>query len=191
MIWRTLLTAALISTTWAASFASAAETYQVDPVHSAVIYRIKHLNVSYSIGRFNQITGDFAIDPADPSKCRFDFTIPVASLDSGHPARDGHLKGPDFFNAKQFPMIRFQSESVASAGEDAYEVKGQLTLHGVTKPLTLKVAKTGTGKGMGGASLAGLLTEFTIQRSDFGMTNMLEAIGDDVKLTVSIEGSHK
>ncbi len=190
MIWRTLLAAALIAAPWTASVANAAETFQVDAVHSAVIYRIKHLNVSYSIGRLNNIAGSFTLDP-DPSKCQFDFTIKVDSLDTGNTARDGHLKGPDFFNARQFPTITFKSQSVASAGKDVYEVKGNLTLHGVSKPVTLKIEQTGMGPGMRGGKLAGLLTEFSIKRSDYGMTNMLNAVGDDVKITVSVEGGHQ
>jgi polyisoprenoid-binding protein YceI len=167
-----------------------AETFRVDPVHSTVVYRVKHFNVSYSLGRFNSVTGSFTLDPADPSQCRFELSVRTDSLDSGNQARDGHLKGPDFFNARQYPTITFKSKSVVSAGQNTYEVKGDLTMHGVTKEVTLKVEQTGMGPGMRGGKLAGLYTEFTLKRSEFGMKNMLEAVGDDVAVTVSIEGGH-
>jgi polyisoprenoid-binding protein YceI len=166
----------------------AADTYQVDPVHSAVAYRVKHLNVSYALGRFNNIAGSFVLDSADPAQSKFDFTVKTDSIDTGNPARDGHLKGPDFFNARQFPTITFKSKSVASAGENQYEVKGDLTLHGVTREVTLKVEKTGEGPGMRGGKLAGLFTEFTLKRSDFGMKNMVGPVGDEVTVVVSVEG---
>lgn len=181
-----LFTAAMATTP-----ASAAETFTVDPVHSSVVFRIKHLDVSYFHGRFNNISGSFTLDPADPAQAKFDFTVKADSLDTGIDKRDQHVKGPDLFNVRQFPTITFQSTKVAAAGKGAYQVTGNLTLHGVTKPVTVTIEPTGTGKGMKGEPLAGVETTFTIRRSDFQMTGMSPMLGDEVRLTVSVEGGQK
>ena len=169
----------------------AAETFAVDTVHSTVLYKVKHLNVSHAYGRFNNISGSFAIDPADPANSKFEFTVKTDSIDTGNQGRDNHLKGPDFFNARQFPTITFKSKSVESAGKDAYKVTGDLTLHGVTKEVTLKVDHTGAGAGMRGEKISGIHTELGLKRSDFGMKNMMGAVADDVTVVVSIEGTAK
>jgi polyisoprenoid-binding protein YceI len=166
-----------------------AESYTVDAVHSSVVYRVKHLGVSYAYGRFNKIEGTFAVDAADPTKSKLEFTIKTDSIDTGNQGRDGHLKGPDFFNARQFPNITFKSKSVAAAGKDTYEVTGDLTLHGVTKEVTLKIENTGSGPGARGGKVAGLHSEFTIKRSDFGMSNMVGPVADEVTVLVSVEGA--
>jgi polyisoprenoid-binding protein YceI len=167
---------------------AAAETYSVDTVHSTVIFRVKHMNASYAYGRFNDIKGQFGFDEQNPAQSRFDFEVKVASIDTAQPKRDMHLKSPDFFNAVQFPTITFKSKSVTKAGTDEYQVSGDLTLHGVTRPVILKVMKTGSGKGPRGGSIAGLESVFAIKRSDFKMTNMVGPVGDDVVVTVSVEG---
>lgn len=172
-----------------AASAGAAESYKVDTVHSSVVYKVKHMNASYAFGRFNDVQGTFAFDSADPAQSKFDFTIKTDSIDTGNQGRDGHLKGPDFFNARQFPTISFKSSEVKSAGENAYEVAGKLTLHGVTKDVTVKIENTGSGAGPRGGKISGLYSEFTLKRSDFGMKNMVGPIGDDVTVMVSLEGA--
>jgi len=167
-----------------------AGTFTVDKVHSAVMFRVKHANASYAYGRFNDISGSFTIDEANPAACAFDFTVKVDSIDTANAARDGHLKGTDLFNAKQFPLITFKSKKVTSAGKGTYDVEGDLTLHGVTKPITVKIEHTGTAQ-MKGATIAGIETTFKIKRSDFGMKNMLNMLGDEVTVTVSSEGGSK
>ena len=164
--------------------------YKVDPVHSALMFRVKHMNTSYAYGRFNAISGTFAIDSADPAKSSFNFLIKADSVDTGNAGRDKHLTGPDFFNAKQFPMIGFKTKTIAAArsGTDSYEVTGDLTLHGVTKPITVVVVMTGTGKDMTGKAIAGIETRFTIKRSDFGMKGMMAAVGDEVQIALASEG---
>jgi polyisoprenoid-binding protein YceI len=101
--------------------------------------------------------------------------------------RDKHLKSPDFFNAVQFPDITFKSTAVARSG-DAYEVTGDLKLHGVTRPVTVKVTPTGTGKGPTGAPIAGIDSSFILKRSLFGMSKMVGPAGDDIWVNVSVEG---
>jgi polyisoprenoid-binding protein YceI len=168
----------------------AAETYAADTAHSSVVYRVKHLNTSFAWGRFNDIKGAFTLDEGNPAEGRFDFQVKADSIDTADPKRDQHLKSPDFFNAVQFPTITFKSQSITRS-TNGYEVTGDLTLHGVTKPITLKVIQTGAGKDMKGTPIAGIETSFTIKRSDFGMSKMIPAVGDDVWVNVSIEGARK
>ena len=170
---------------------AAPAAFKIDPVHSSVIFRVKHMNVSYFWGRFNDIAGTVAWDAAKPEASSFDVQIKTESVDSKDPKRDNHLKSPDFFNAKQFPTLAFKSKSVKKLDDTTFEVGGDLTLHGVTKPLTAKVEMTGTGKGMRGGSLVGFETTFEIKRSDFGMNFMKGPLGDDVRIVVSLEAGHE
>lgn len=163
-------------------------TYDVDAVHSSVVFRIKHLNAAYFYGRFNEIAGTFVLDDADPARGSFDVQVKVASVDTANADRDKHLKSPDFFDAEQFPLITFKSRSVKKAGETTLEVAGDLTLHGVTRPLTVKIERTGSGTGMRGEFRGGWETVFEIKRSDFGMTKLIGPVGDEVRLIVSVEG---
>ncbi len=166
----------------------AADVYKIDPVHSSVVFKIGHLGISNIYGRFNEIAGTVTFDKETPSKSAVDFTIPVAGIDTHVQKRDQHLKSPDFFNAKQFPVVTFKSTEVKKSGENLYQVTGDLTLHGVTKSLTVEFKKIGEGKGMENEYRAGGETQFTIKRSDFGMNFMPQAVGDEVILMVAVEG---
>jgi polyisoprenoid-binding protein YceI len=165
--------------------------YDVDPVHTALIYRIKHLQSSYSYGRFDGPTGTFDYDAASPEASTFELSVKVDDIDTGNSQRDGHLKSPDFFNEKQFPTITFKSTSVKKDGEDKLDVTGDLTLHGVTKSITVPLTIVGTGKGMAGETRTGFEGTVEFKRSDFGMTGWAGVVGDDVRLIVSIEGITK
>ena len=164
--------------------AAAAETFHVDPVHSSMLFRVKHMNTSYIWGRFNEYSGTANLDGADPS---FSVQIKVDSIDTANAKRDQHLKGPDFFSARQFPAISFKSTKVTKLGPTTYDVEGTLTLHGVSKPIKVRVDRTGTGKGPTGGAITGLATTFTIKRSDFGMKFMLQGVGDDVLIVANLE----
>jgi polyisoprenoid-binding protein YceI len=166
---------------------AAADTFKIDPVHSSVVFSVTHLGVTNFYGRFNDIKGTVVLDKADPSKSSVDLTIPVESVDTKNEKRDQHLKSPDFFNAKQFPVMTFKSKKIEGSG-DAFAVTGDFTLHGVTKPLTLEVKKVGEGKGMEGEIRAGGETHFTIKRSDHGMDFMQGPLGDEINIIVSLEG---
>jgi len=167
---------------------ASAEQFKVDRVHSSVVFRVKHMGVSYFYGRFNDVSGSFAFDDADESKCSFDVEVKTESVDTASDKRDNHLKSPDFFNARQYPSIRFKSTAVKKTADNTYEVTGELTLLGQTKPLTVTVERVGVGKGQRGGSLCGIETIFTIKRSEFGMTYGLEGVSDEVRLMVSLEG---
>ena len=167
----------------------ATEAYKVDPVHTTAIFRIKHLGVTYFYGRFNETTGSFTLNTEDPSEMIFDVQIKTESVDTNSAKRNNHLKSPDFFNAKQFPTISFKSKSVQSSGENLYTVAGDLTLHGVTKPITVQMEFVGEGdQGPQSRYRAGFDVTFTIKRSDFGMNYMQGMLGDEVTLMVGLEG---
>jgi len=165
----------------------AADTFKVDPVHTFVAFRVKHLNVSYTYGRFNEPEGKIVID-ADPAKSSIELKVQVDKIDTANAGRDTHLKGADFFNAEEFPEITFKSTAIKASGEKKWEVTGDLTLHGVTKSVVITLDHIGTGKGMKGEVRTGFEGMFSIKRSEYGMSGMMQGIGDEVNLWVAIEG---
>lgn len=170
--------------------AGAAETYSVDPVHSAVVFKVKHANTGHSWGRFNDVKGTFRLDAENPANSELDFTVKAESVDTNNKARDKHLMGPDFFNVAQYPEITFRSKTVEKSGK-GYKVTGTLTFHGVSNPLTLEMVPVGTGKDMRGNAIAGVDTVFSIKQSDFGIPEKAGVIGDEVTVFVSLEGIKK
>src|SRR5436853_2898762 len=164
-----------------------ADTYKVDPVHSSLVFSTKHFGVTDFYGRFNEITGTVVFDPADPSKSSVDLSVPVESIDTHNDKRNQHLKSPDFFNAKQFPTLTFKSAKIEGTG-NTYKVSGDLTIHGVTKPITIEFKRGPDGKGGQGETRGGGEAEFTIKRSDYDMNFMTGPVGDDIKIIVSLEG---
>lgn len=168
---------------------AAAETYKVDPVHSSVIYKIRHMNVTNHYGRFNDLQGTITMDEAAPESGSINLEIKADSFDSGNPKRDQHIKGPDFLNVAQFPTITFKSTSLKKTGDKTLDVTGDLTLHGVTKPISAKMEIIGKGKGPRGGEIAGGEATFTIKRSDFGMGQMQGPLGDDIGVIVGIEAA--
>ena len=168
-----------------------AETYVIDDAHTSIIFGVSHMGYSYTYGRFNKMSGGYTLDREDPTASRFQLAISAASIDTNHGKRDDHLKGPDFFNVKQFPNITFQSTAIvveqAKKGP-LYNVTGDLTVHGVTQRVTLPLQKLGEGNGPAGKFRTGFHCEISLKRSEFGMTNMIPMIGDEVAITVSFEG---
>lgn len=161
--------------------------WTIDSVHSSVMFRILHMNTAYFYGRFNDLSGTIAWDDASPAASAFDVTIQTTSVDSKNQGRDKHLRGTDFFNTEQFPTATFKSTSMKPAGEGKVEVTGDLTLNGVTKPVTATVEKTGQNKGQRGSEVIGFETIFTIKRGDFGINFMPGGLGDEVKVFASFE----
>lgn len=168
--------------------ARAAENYKIDPVHSSVVFRIQHFGVSYFYGRFNELTGKFAVDDKNNAGNSVEATIKVASLDTHSEKRDADLKGPDFFNAKTFPVITFKGKSFKRLDGGNVEVSGDFTLRGVTKTVTLTLMHVGSGKDPWGGYRSGYEGTLTLKRSDYGMTYMLQGIGDEVTIFLGIEG---
>ncbi|MCG3138542.1 MAG: Protein YceI [Phycisphaerae bacterium] len=179
------------SAVWSAANAQPAgspENYKVDAVHSSVIFRVKHMNVSYAYGRFNELAGEFSYDESNPANSQFTVQLQATSVDTGNKDRDDHLRNADFFDVGKFATIEFKSDKVTPKGKDQFEVAGTLTFMGVSKPLTVTMDHTGYGADPWGGYRRGFETTFTIKRSDWGMNKMLEGIGDEVRLIVSLEG---
>lgn len=171
--------------------ANGAESYTVDGTHTSIIFGISHLGYSYTYGRFNKVKGMYMLDRANPSASRFQLAIDAASIDTNDPKRDAYLQGPDFFNARQFPNINFQSTKVVAQSTSkgmTFQVTGNLTIHGVTKLVTLQMRKLGEGNGPAGKYRTGFLCQHNIKRSDYGMAGMIPMVGDEVAITISFEG---
>ena len=184
----------IIGFTGSGHLADAADTYQIDTGHSMVLFRAKHNGVAYNYGRFNEFTGKITMDETDISKSMVEFEVKTASVDTANEKRDQHLRSPDFFSAKQFPVITFKSTKVnmKEGAEDVLEVTGDLELLGVKKSITVDVEITGKGKGRQGESLIGFESIFTINRSEFGMTYGVGGpVSDAIRLIVSIEAKQE
>jgi len=164
----------------------AADSYKIDPVHSMVIFQIGHFGVSNVFGRFNNPTGTFVMDD-DAANMSFQASVETDKVDTANAQRDAHLKSDSFFSAKQFPDITFKSTSIKKTGDKTYDVTGDLTLHGVTKSITVPLNLIGAAKTQAG-DRAGFGGTFSIKRSDYGMTFMVGPVGDDVTLWVNLEG---
>ena len=169
---------------------ASANTYAVDNAHAAAVFHISHLGLSQVYGRFKDLSGNFTADPKDASSAKFELSAKVDSVDTGNTQRDNHLKSPDFFDAKQFPTMTFTSASAKSI-DGGFEVPGTLTIHGVSKPVTLTLKGGRTAEFPQGVQRTGYVAEFNVKRSDFGMTKMAEAIGDEVHVEISFEGTKK
>ncbi|TVQ52636.1 MAG: YceI family protein [Phycisphaerales bacterium] len=167
-----------------------ATAYSIDNVHSAVIFRIKHLGVAYFYGRFNQLDGVIHWNDDNPENSRFDLRIDADSVDTNHSGRDEHLRSPDFFNVSEHPEITFKSNRIERRSEGRYRMTGELKLHGESKTITVDLHHTGAGEHpRSGRALHGFESVFRIKRSDFDMNYGIEAgaIGDEVELRIGIE----
>ena len=134
---RAFLSAALVL---AAPTLAWAGGYEIDPVHSQVGFSVKHMMVSKVNGNFRKFSGTADIDDKKPENSKVEVTIDASSIDTGNEKRDGHLKTADFFDTAKYPTITFKSKSVKSLGEGKFDVTGDLTMHGVTKSVTLHVS---------------------------------------------------
>jgi len=175
-----------------ATNASADETawFVVDPVHSTLIFAIDHMGLTTFYGRINSPTGEFQLNLSDPTASSFEISVKAEDIDTGADDRDKHLKSGDFFDAKQFPEITFKSTAVTRSGKATFAVTGNVTLHGITKPINAVIEHIGTKDTRGGTK-SGFTAKFTIKRSDFGMTYGKGMIGDEVTLMIGIEGRKK
>ena len=167
-----------------------ADTFTVDPAHSEVTFQIRHL-VSQVRGRFNDFTGTIQMDPKNLPGSSVEFQIKAASIDTNQPDRDKHLRSADFFDAEKFPEITFKSKSIKPAGKETYNVTGTLTMHGVSKEVTLPVTYLGQASMRG--TRAGFATATTLDRKDYGIVwnhaldNGGTILGDDVKVEINLE----
>jgi polyisoprenoid-binding protein YceI len=174
-------------------------SWTIDNVHSQVGFSVRHMMVSTVRGQFRKYGGSVKIDPKDFTRSTFEGEVDVASIDTGNPDRDNHLRTGDFFDAPNHPKIRFRStrvEGKAGAGGDEYRVTGDLTIRGVTRPVTLDVEFHGTQKNHYGTTVAGVTARGTINRKDFGVSwnAVLEtggfAVSDKVTLELELEAAY-
>jgi polyisoprenoid-binding protein YceI len=175
-----------------------ASVYEIDPAHSSAHFSVRHMMISNVKGEFTKIAGTVTFDRDKPADSKVEAVIDVNSLHTRDEQRDGHLKSADFFDAANFPDIRFTSTSIEPDGDDEYRVKGNLTIHGVTKEITLKVeGPTPDVKDPWGNIKAGATATTKINRKDFGLSwNVaLEAggvlVGEDISISLELELTKK
>lgn len=164
-----------------------ADSYKIDAEgsHAFVQFKIKHLGYSWLYGRFNQFGGEFDYDPKNDAKNKIAMTVDVTSLDSNHAERDKHLRGKEFFNTNKYPKATFVSTAYKTTGNNQAQLMGDLTLLGVTKPVTLDVEVIGGGKDPWGGYRHGFEARTMINAQDFGVK---ASYVQDVELIISVEG---
>lgn len=188
-----MLKKSLLALTTAALLASAANAsaadYKIDKQgqHAFVQFRIQHLGYSWLYGTFRDFDGSFTFDEADPSKDKVNVTINTNSVDTNHAERDKHLRSAEFLNVAKFAQATFVSTGVKKDGDDL-DITGNLTLNGVTKPVTLEAKKLGEGKDPWGGYRAGFEAETKIALKDFNIKTDLGPASQDVQLMISVEG---
>ncbi len=186
-----LLIAGLVLTGLAVS--SRAATYKIDADHSSVTFKIRHLLGKVS-GHFDKYEGTFDYDPKNVAGFKASATIDATSINTGTPKRDDHLRSPDFFDVQKYPTIKFQSTKVSDVKDNKAKVTGDLTMHGVTKPVVIDVELLGTAKDPWGNQRSSLSGTTTLKRGDFGLTwnKAVESggmlVGEDVEIDLEIEG---
>ena len=174
----------------------AADTYVFDKAHSTIGFQVRHL-FSNVPGKFDDFTGTILFDEANPEQSSVEVNIKTESIDTGVKMRDDDLRSPNFFDAAKYPEVSFKSKSVKSTGKDTFDVTGDLTMHGVTKEIVLKVELLGKGPGMKeGSILSGWDATTALKRSEFGLawSKVIEGtqvVGDDVKIELHVEASKK
>ncbi|TCV92145.1 polyisoprenoid-binding protein YceI [Luteibacter rhizovicinus] len=173
----------------AGSAQAAPVTYTLDPGHTMVLFSWNHFGYSNPTANLGGVQGTLVYDAAAPTKSSVEVTLPLTSLDTHVPALDEHLKKPDFLDADKYPTVTFKSTKVAAAGKDKLNVTGDLTIHGVTKPVVLAVTVNKVGEHpMLKAPAAGFDATATIKRSDFGVGAYVPNVSDDIKIRITTEG---
>lgn len=169
-----------------AQSAMAAE-YELDPAHSFVQFRISHLGFSTLVGRFNDLSGNFDWDRGNPGASQIDVVIDTASIDTNHAERDKHLRSDDFLDVEKYPQATFKSIKY-NGDEQGGTLEGELTLHGVTQPITLDVKTIGEGDDPWGGYRAGFSGTTMLTRKDFGMGYDLGPAAETMEMHLFIEG---
>jgi len=163
-------------------------TWQVDPNHSSAQFSVKHLGVSTVRGAFTRVTGSAQYDTADGSKDSVDITIDASSVDTRVEMRDNDLRSPNFLDVQKYPNITFKSKQVKSSGTDKLQIVGDLTIHGVTKEVTLDVdGPSAPIKDPWGNQRIGASASTKINRKDFGVNGAPGVVGDDINITIDTE----
>ncbi len=188
MIKRTLLAAIAAATLAFSAAATQAAEYRIDPGHSFVQFKISHLGVSWMIGTFDTLSGSLSYDSdAGPGGQSISVEIDTASVDTGHAERDKHLRSADFLDVDEYPTATFVSTGY-EGDDQGGTMTGDLTLHGVTKPIAIAVTKVGEGKDPWGGYRAGFEGTVTLVRKEFGMGYNLGPASESMELYLFIEG---
>lgn len=180
---------ALLTISLFAAQAIAADTYNLDPGHTFPRWQISHFGFSTHHGQFNKTSGKLTLDPK-AGKGTIEVTVDTASISTGDPALEKHLRSEDFFNVEKFPTLTFKSKSMKFANGKPASVAGDFAMLGVTKPMTFRIAQVKCGmhpvakKESCGAEVSG-----TLKRSEFGMKYGAPALGDQIRLTIQVEAT--
>jgi polyisoprenoid-binding protein YceI len=170
-----------------------ADSWQIDPSHTSVEFTVRHMMISNVKGQFQKTTGTITANGNDPASAKIDVTIDASSVDTRVERRDAHLKSPDFLDVAKFPTITFKSTKVEADGPNKWKMTGDLTMHGVTRPVVLDVEGSGPSIQVMGHTRAGASATTKIKRSDFGLTwnKALETggvlVGDDIAISIDVE----
>ena len=170
-----------------------AETWEIDPVHSNISFSVRHMMLSDVKGEFDKFSGAITATGADPSSVKIEATIEAASINTRAEKRDNHLKSPDFLDVAKFPTITFKSTKIEPAGDGKWKVTGDLTLHGVTKPVVLEVTGPSPEVKVMGSPRRGAAATTTINRQDFGVSfnKTIDTggavVGNQVAISIDIE----
>lgn len=173
------------------SAAVAANDYTLDPVHSSLVFGIKHFGTSMFYGRINSPTGKLVFDEENPKNSMVEISVNAGDIDTANEKRDKHVKSEDFFHIEKYPQISFKSATVKKISEKAYQIEGDLNFLGKTRTITILAQHTGSGKDPWGGYRTGFESRFTIKRSDFGMDFMMGPLGDEVRIIISVEAVRK
>jgi polyisoprenoid-binding protein YceI len=175
----------------AAAGPARAERFAIDPVHTRVAFQVSHAGFSWPVGTFSGATGTLDFDPADWSKAQVDVRVPIARLQLGDEKWQEKILDPTWFDAKQFPEAHFVSTKVEASGKDEAEVTGELTLHGVTRTVTLHAKLNALGRHPlpPFRRTAGFSATGTLSRKDFGMEHWAKVVGDEVRLILEVEAT--
>ncbi|NQU38552.1 MAG: YceI family protein [Lentisphaerae bacterium] len=167
-------------------------SYEIDATHSSVDFKIRHLGISWVRGSFTDFAGTIEVDSENVKKSSIEVVIQATSVDTRSEGRDKHLRTADFFNVEAFPTITFKSTGLRKRKDGTYTVAGNLTMLGKSRKITAILTDAGEADGMKGEKRrGGELAELVINRSDFGMGNMVGPIGDDVHIFLSFEAVKK
>lgn len=175
--------------------AAAIDNYIIDPQHTSVIFSVAHSGLSYTYGMFREASGVYSIDKTNPANSKFRFVIKTDSLFTNNQKRDDHLRTADFFNVQQFPEIVFETTKCTPTntqdGGVLYQLTGILTMHGVSKQVSIPLRMLGEGLGAYGDARTGFLCQLELKRSEFNMASLIDKklVGDAIGITVSFEGS--
>ncbi|MEL6298016.1 MAG: YceI family protein [Pseudomonadota bacterium] len=189
-----LAIAAMSTATVSANANEAAGTYKLDRAHASLVWKIKHLGLSFYTARFDTFDATLDIDPNEPESAKLEVTVDPKSIRTGFPFADAKdfdkelIESPNFFNAGEHPEIKFASTSIERTGDTTAKLTGDLTLLGVTKPVTLDITLNGQmSHPMKKKPALGFSGVGTIKRSEFGMTHLIGGVGDEVQLLLEAE----